>query len=99
MALLFVLMGWPAVFLSLFCSLSGVVFRKPGAVAVGVIFALPFLWYLALTPGLRYVSPAVGLLYLAAVYSVAKGQSWISWSLLAPFMALALYLAVVTSAP
>ncbi len=66
------LFGWPAIILSLGCSIAGLWVRKPALLATGAaLFLLPA-WYLS---HYSMVFASLPLFLLASAYSVSKNKT------------------------
>ena len=91
-----VVFGWPAVIVSVTLAAVGIVYRKLILLVVSAVLAAPFSFYLS--GGNRWVSTicaALPLTFVAAAYAVKRRRPWIAWCLLAPFVGVAIWLAVI----
>lgn len=84
------LLGWPAVFLSVTLAVAGIMSRKPGLIVVAAVLAAPFSLYLSAgwNNGI-WVSVALAALpltFVAAAYAVKQRRPWLAWCLLVPFV-------------
>jgi hypothetical protein len=95
--LLTVLIGWPAVIVSLVLAALGVHRRQWQFLAAAAIFALPILLYLSGTPRFSLAAVAVGLSSLASVVAAYFGHRRLSAILFLPFLALAVFLAAIVA--
>ena len=84
-----VVMGWPAVLASVILCGIGIAQERPKMVLLGAALALPFCFYLALTPAYGLVAPVAAVLYLGAAYPVAKKQAWLGGLAMVPFLLMA----------
>ena len=84
------LLGWPAVFLSVTLAVVGIVSTKPGWILVAAVLAAPFSLYLSAgwNNGIwvSVVFAALPLTFVAAAYTVKHRRPWIAWCLLVPFV-------------
>ncbi len=62
-----VLLGWPAVTVSVICFSAAILRRSRQLAIAGCCLALPMFLYLAMTPGFRYLAP-LGLVGLGPFY-------------------------------
>jgi hypothetical protein len=88
-----VIFGWPAVVASLGLALVGIATTRSRMVLAGAVVACPFLFYLFLTPRFRWVAPPVAALLFLAARSAARTQRGTALLLVAPYVALALFVA------
>ena len=90
------LLGWPAVFLSVTLAVVGIVSTKPGLVLVAAVLATPFSLYLSAgwNNGIwvSVVFAALPLTFVAAAYAVKHRRPWMAWCLLVPFVGVAIRL-------
>jgi hypothetical protein len=90
-----VVFGWPAVVVSMGLAAVGVVLRTPALLVVSGVLAAPFSYYLS--GGESWVAvagPAIPLTLVAGAYAVKRRLRWVAWCLLAPFLGVAIWLAV-----
>jgi len=84
------LLGWPAVFLSVTLAVFGIVSAKPGLILVAAVLATPFSLYLSAVWNngiwVSVVYAAFPLTFVAAAYTVKHRRPWIAWCLLVPFV-------------
>jgi len=88
-----VIFGWPAVIASIVLALVGVATTRAQMVLAGAVVACPFLFYLFLTPRLRWVAPPVAVLLFLAVRAAARRQRRAALLLVAPYVWLAGFVA------
>jgi hypothetical protein len=85
--------GWPAVIGSMLLSVVGVLMKKPKLLVVAGVALLPFTYYLS--NGLRNPLVVMPLFQFASAFAISRGNNRLAWLLLAPFLIVALWLAVV----
>jgi len=90
-----IVFGWPAILLSIALSAIGIVRKRPKWLVVAAILALPFSIYLVGSPAFRWFGLAIPLLLAGAGYSIFKNHSGVAWFLLAPFVGVSGWLAIV----
>jgi hypothetical protein len=88
-----VVFGWPAVIVSILLALGGIAARRSKMVLAGAIVACPFLFYLFLTPRLRWVAPPVAVLLFLAARAVARRRYRTALAMVAPYVGLAVFVA------
>jgi hypothetical protein len=93
MPLVAVVFGWPAVVASILLTLAGIAVSRWRLVLGGAAVGSPFLFYLFMTPRFRLVALPVALMHLAAARAVARGHRVAALALIAPFVALAAFVA------
>lgn len=79
-------LGWPAVIASLALALVGIATTRARMVLAGAVVACPFLFYLFLTPRLRWVAPPVAALLFGAARATARRQRRAALLLAAPYV-------------
>ena len=90
-----VVFGWPAVIVSVTLAVVGIVGGKPVLLVVSAVLAAPFSFYLSGgNSWILTVCAALPLTFVAAAYAVKRRRPWIGWCLLAPFVGVAIWLAV-----
>ncbi len=91
-----VVFGWPAVVVSVVLAAAGIVFRKPALLVVSAVLAAPFSYYLSGAESwVALAGAAIPITLVAGAYAVKRRLSWVAWCLLAPFVGVAIWLAVV----
>ena len=91
-----VVFGWPAVIVSVILAASGIVSRRPVLLLVSAVLAAPFSFYLSLGNNwFATVGTVIPFTLLAGAYAVKRRRSWIAWCLLAPFVGVATWMAVI----
>ncbi len=90
-----ILFGWPAILVSIALSIMGIVRRRPKWLVVAAIVALPFSLYLAGSPAFGWLGLSIPLLLAGASVASRYDQSMVAWSLLAPFVGVSGWLAIV----
>jgi hypothetical protein len=82
-----VLLGWPAVCLSLGLAAVGIVGARWRLVALAGIAAMPFALYLSATPRFRLAAPLALVLFAGAAGATARGWRAAAAELLVPVAA------------
>ena len=91
-----VVFGWPAVIVSVTLAAVGIVYRKSVLLLVSAVLAAPFSFYLSGAESwVAMAGAAIPLTLVAAAYAVKRRRPWIAWCLLAPFVGVAIWLAVI----
>ena len=85
--------GWPAVIGSMLLSVVGVLMKKPKLLVIAGFALLHFTYYLS--NGLRNPLVVMPLFQFASAFAISRGNTRLAWLLLAPFLAVGLWLAVV----
>ncbi len=87
--------GWPAVVVSVVLAAAGILFRLPVLLLVAGVLAAPFSYYLSGAESwVALAGPAIPLTLFAGGYAVKRRLWWVAWCLLAPFVGVAIWLAV-----
>ena len=94
-AIVAVILGWPAVVASLFISIVAITSGRWRLALVGVVVGSPFLAYLALTPRFSIIAPPVAASSCAAVYALARGRRSLAGALAVPYVLLAAFIALL----
>ena len=90
-----ILLGWPAILVSIVLSVTGIVRRRSGWLIVSVITVLPITLYLFGTPRFRWIAPLLPLLLIGVGISIRRSLHWLAWSLFIPFVGFFGWLAVI----
>ena len=90
-----IVFGWPAILLSIALSAVGIVRKRPKWLVVAAIVALPFSLYLVGSPAFRWFGLAVPFLLVGAGIASYYGKTRVAWTLLAPFVGVSGWLAIV----
>jgi hypothetical protein len=90
-----IVFGWPAILASIALSIMGIVRRRPKWLVVAAIVALPFSLYLAGSPAFGWLGLSIPLLLAGASVASRYDQPIVAWSLLAPFVGVSGWLAIV----
>jgi hypothetical protein len=88
-----VIFGWPAVLTSTLLALFGIATGRSRLVLAAALIACPFLFYLFLTPKMRWVTPLVATLMFVAAGATARGHRLAAIALVAPYFGVALFVA------
>lgn len=92
-----IVFGWPFIALSLFVSVIGIIFDRPGLVLLGALLIVPFSYYLNGTPNFSGVALLLPLFQAGSAWAVKEESETWSWILLAPTVALVLWLILVAA--
>ncbi len=90
-----IVFGWPAILLSIALSAVGIVRKRPKWLVVAAIVALPFSLYMAGSPAFRWFGLAVPFLLVGAGIASYYDKTRVAWALLAPFVGVSGWLAIV----
>jgi hypothetical protein len=88
-----VIFGWSAVVAAVVFMTIGIARMRSDFVLVGALMASPFLFYLFLMPRLQWVALPVAALPFGAARAVAHGYFRAALAMVAPFVALAAFVA------
>ena len=101
--LLSLLVGWPAILVSVILTVLGLVRRTHPFLYAAAIIAFPFSWFLSGLPVVTF--PAVLLLFVPALlfgssYAMSRGREMVAWLLAVPFflVVLLLFFVIVSGA-
>ena len=95
-SLLLASLGWPAVFLCMLLSVSGVYLQKPRFLIIAAILILPFcLYLLGANNWIGTIPPFIPLFLVICWYTVRRKLLIISWSILVLSFSIFSYLAYV----
>ena len=81
-----ILLGWPAILVSVVLAVIGIVRKRPGWLVGSAIVVVPFALYLFATPRFRWVALVFPVLLFAASIAIRRSLPWLAWSLLVPFV-------------
>ncbi len=90
-----ILLGWPAILVSLALSVTGIVRRRPAWLVFAAIIVVPASLYLLGTPRFRWIGPALPVPLFGASIAIRRSLPWLAWSLLVPFVGFFGWLAVI----
>ena len=90
-----IVFGWPAILVSIALSAMGIVRRKPKWLVVAAFIALPFSLYLAGSPLFGWLGLTIPLLLVGASIASYHERPRVAWSLLAPFVGISGWLAIL----
>jgi hypothetical protein len=83
--LLSLLVGWPAVLVTVVLALIGLIRREYRFLLMAAILALPYSWFLSGFPNLRSPVFLLPTLLFGSSYMLFRGREMISWLLAIPF--------------
>ena len=83
-----VLLGWPAVIVSILLVAVGIVRGQAQVALPGAILGCPFLLYLFASPRVGWVSLLAGVLYLGSSRAVAQSRRGLAIAMATPFVVL-----------
>ena len=89
-----ILLGWPAILVSLGLSGIGIVRRRPAWLVVATIVVVPFFLYLAISPWFGWLWLIIPFLLSGASIAIYYHHTRTAWSLLAPFVGVSGWLAI-----
>ncbi len=89
-----ILLGWPAILVSLALSVIGIVRRRSAWLVVAAIVVVPFSLYLAGSPRFSWLGLIIPLLLSGASIAIYYDHTRVAWSLLAPFVGVSGWLAI-----
>ncbi len=93
-----VLFGWPAVVVSMGLAAAGIGLRRPVLLVVSAVLVAPLSLYLSgAASWFALTGPVILLSLVASAYAVKRGLSWLAWGSLAPFVGVAVWLAVIVA--
>lgn len=88
-----IFMGWPGIISSLVISIIGVITRRVRLVLLGGILAIPFSWYIAMTPLFGNWGFIFPVTLAGAAIATRQRVNWLAWVLLLPYTVLAAWMA------
>jgi hypothetical protein len=83
--LLILLVGWPAIIVTVILAGIGLIRNNYGFLVAGAILALPFSWYLSGFPIIRSPVFLLPLLLLGSAYAKYRDREMLAWILAIPF--------------
>ena len=89
-----IFMGWPGIISSLVISIKGVNASQARLVLVGAILAMPFSWYIAMTPLFGNWGFIFPVTLAGAAIATRQRVNWLAWVLLLPYAVLVAWMAV-----
>jgi hypothetical protein len=92
LAIIFI--GWPGIVSSLVISLVGLIIRKHSFLLIGALLAVPFSWYIGMTPLLKYWGLGIPLFQVGSAIAIKRKVFWLSWLLILPYTSLVVWLAI-----
>ena len=90
-----ILLGWPAILVSLALSVIGIVRRRSKWLVVAAIIVVPFSLYLFGTPRFTWIALVFPVLLFGASIAIRRSLPWLAWSLFVPFVGFFGWLAVI----
>ena len=90
-----ILLGWPAILVSLALSVTGIVRRRPAWLVFAAIIVVPVSLYLLGTPRFRWIGPVLPVLLFGASIAIRRSLPWLAWYFLVPFVGFFGWLAVI----
>jgi hypothetical protein len=90
-----IVFGWPAILASIALSVMGIVRGRPKWLFAAAIIALPFSLYLAGSPAFRWFGLVFPFLLMGAGISIRRHHTKVAWFLLAPFVGVSGWLAIL----
>ena len=80
-----ILLGWPAILVSIALSVVGIVRSRPAWLVVAAIIVVPISLYLFGTPRFSWIALVFPLLLIGASIAVRRSHLWLAWTLFVPF--------------
>jgi len=90
-----ILLGWPAILISIGLSVIGIVRSRSAWLIVAAIISVPFSLYLFATPRFRWIALVFPVLLFGASIAIRRSLPWLAWSFFVPFVACFGWLAVI----
>jgi peptidoglycan/LPS O-acetylase OafA/YrhL len=90
-----IIFGWPFIALSLFISVMGNIYNRAWLALIGALLIIPFSYYLNGTPNFSGFALLLPLFQAGAAWAVKEENETWSWLLLAPTVAVILWLILV----
>ena len=90
-----ILLGWPAILVSIGLSVIGIVRSRSAWLIVAAIISVPFSLYLFATPRFRWIALVFPVLLFGASIAIHRSLPWLAWSFFVPFVAFFGWLAVI----
>jgi hypothetical protein len=90
-----ILLGWPAILVSIALSVAGIVRNRPAWLVVAAIIVVPISLYLFGTPRISWIALAFPVLLFGASMAIRRSLPWLAWLLLVPFVGFFGWLAVI----
>ena len=91
--LVIIFLGWSSIISSLVISIIGVIANRGSFVLVGAILAIPFSWYIAMTPLFGYWGFMFPVTLAGAAIASRQRVNWLAWILLLPYTVLVVWMA------
>jgi hypothetical protein len=94
----FIIFGWPFIVLSIAISIFGILDERSWLVFLGALMAIPFAYNLNYgAPGYYGLPLALPILQIGSAFAVKEGHPVWAWVLLAPTIAVVMWLFVFVS--
>ena len=90
-----ILLGWPAILVSLVLSVVGIVRRSPAWLIISAIVVVPLAFYLFGTPRFWWAGLLCPVLLVGASIAIRRSRPGLAWSLFVPFVGFFGWLAVI----
>ncbi len=81
-----ILLGWPAILVSITLSVMAIVRNRPAWLVVAAIIVVPFCLYFFGAPRFRWIPLVLPVLLFRASIVIPRSWPWLAWSLLVPFV-------------
>lgn len=91
------LLGWPAVTISVVAMIAGLWTKLPALILVAAVLCAPFFLYLAATPRFGLVAAVPVVLQILGAGFLRRGRAALAGGLCAPAVVLSGYVLVITS--
>ena len=90
-----IVFGWPAILTSIALSVTGIVRKRPSWLGAAAVLALPFSFYLIGSPLFRWFGLALPFILAGAGVAIYYHHTRVAWVLLAPFVGVSGWLAIM----
>ena len=90
-----ILLGWPAILVSLALSVMGIVLGRSAWLIVAAIIVVPFSLYLFGTPRFVWIALLLPVLLFGASIAIRRSLPLLAWSLFIPFVGFFGWLALI----
>jgi|GEM_PF-707681 len=83
--ILILLVGWPAIVVTIILAIIGLLRRDYRFLVAGAILAFPFSWYLSGFPLIRSPAFLLPLLLFSSGFAMNRGREMIAWIIAVPY--------------
>ncbi|HYA12556.1 MAG TPA: hypothetical protein VEF37_06275 [Thermodesulfovibrionales bacterium] len=89
-----IFVGWTGIISSLVISLVGLIMKKHGLLLIGALLAVPFSWYIGMTPLFKYWGLGIPVFQIWSAVAIKRKAFWLSWLLILPYTSLVVWIAI-----